>query len=185
MLISLLVYCVPVLIYRFAVRNGKPLESKWKATWVGWVFWICSFATFCLYYLIAGYYNDEDFSVRAGFFDFLCMGINWFLLYYPFKQKPLSKIKCSKCGAPLIENAKFCTECGERYTPKPVEETIVCSSCHKTVNKTSFCPECGNKLTTDDNTHNRASAIEYNVVISIAICFAIVILLVWILSLYY
>ena len=33
LLLSLIIFCVPVLIYRFGVRHGAPLESKWKATW--------------------------------------------------------------------------------------------------------------------------------------------------------
>lgn len=143
LLLSLIIYCVPVLIYRFGIRHGAPLESKWKATWVGWIFWVCSFTALCLYYLIAGYYDDGDFSVRAGLSDFLCMGINWFLLYLPFNKTAQSKPKCTKCGAPLSPNAKFCTECGEKYVPKPVVSTMICPSCGKTIKSTNFCPECG------------------------------------------
>lgn len=143
LLISLVIYCVPVLIYRFGIRHGAPLESKWKATWVGWIFWICSYTSLLLYYLIAGYYDDGDFSVRAGIPDYLCMGINWFLLYFPFNRTAQSKPKCTKCGAPLSPNAKFCAECGEKYVPKPVVNTMICPGCGKTIKSTNFCPECG------------------------------------------
>ena len=143
LLLSLIIYCVPVLIYRFGIRHGAPLESKWKATWVGWIFWICSYTSLLLYYLIAGYYDDGDFSVRAGIPDYLCMGINWFLLYFPFNRTAQSKPKCTKCGAPLSPNAKFCTECGEKYVPKPVVNTMICPGCGKTIKRTNFCPECG------------------------------------------
>ena len=143
LLITLIIYCVPVLIYRFGIRHGKPLESKWKATWVGWIFWVCSFTALCLYYLIAGYYDDGDFSVRAGLSDFLCIGINWLLLYLPFRKTAQAKPKCTKCGAPLAPNAKFCTECGEKFVPKPVVDTMVCPNCGKTIKRTNFCPECG------------------------------------------
>lgn len=143
LLLSLIIYCVPVLIYRFGIRHGAPLESKWKATWVGWIFWICSYTFLLLYYLIAGYYDDGDFSVRAGIPDYLCMGINWFLLYFPFNRTAQSKPKCTKCGAPLSPNAKFCTECGEKYVPKPVVNTMICPGCGKTIKSTNFCPECG------------------------------------------
>jgi rRNA maturation endonuclease Nob1 len=150
LLLSLIIYCVPVLIYRFGIRHGAPLESKWKATWVGWIFWVCSFTTLCLYYLITGYYDDGDFSVRAGLLDFLCLSINWFLLYVPFKKTLISKSKCAKCGAPLSPNAKFCAVCGEKYVPKPVVNTMICPGCGKTIKRTNFCPECGHHLTTTD-----------------------------------
>lgn len=145
LLLSLIIYCVPVLIYRFGIRHGAPLESKWKATWVGLIFWNCSFAALCLYYLISGYYDNGDFSVRAGPLDFICLSINWFLLYFPFKKTSKSKSKCTKCGAPLSPNAKFCTECGKKYVPKPVVDTMVCPGCGKTIKPTNFCPECGAK----------------------------------------
>lgn len=154
LLLSLIIYCVPVLIYRFGIRHGAPLESKWKATWVGWIFWVCSFTTLCLYYLIAGYYDDGDFSVRAGLLDFLCLSINWFLLYFPFKKTSKSKSKCTKCGAPLSPNAKFCTECGEKYVPKPVVDTVTCPSCGKTIKSTNFCPECGSKISQTPISHS-------------------------------
>lgn len=155
LLLSLIIYCVPVLIYRFGIRHGAPLESKWKATWVGWIFWVCSFTALCLYYLIAGYYDDGDFSVRAGIPDYLCMGINWFLLYFPFNRTAQSKPKCTKCGAPLSPNAKFCTECGEKFVPKPVVNTMICPGCGKTIKPTNFCPECGHHLTTTDQAVNQ------------------------------
>ena len=53
--------------------------------------------------------------------------------------------KCSKCGAQLPENAKFCLECGEKVVS---EDKIVCPECGKTVAKGKFCPECGHKFIT-------------------------------------
>ncbi|MBO5215044.1 MAG: SPFH domain-containing protein [Clostridia bacterium] len=53
--------------------------------------------------------------------------------------------KCSKCGAKLPKNAKFCLECGEKVL---ANEMIVCSQCGKTVVKGKFCPECGFKFVT-------------------------------------
>lgn len=146
LLLSLIIYCVPVLIYRFGIRHGAPLESKWKATWVGLIFWNCSFTALCLYYLISGYYDNGDFSVRAGPLDFICLSINWFLLYFPFKKTSKSKSKCAKCGAPLTETAKFCTECGDKVAPSGM---IVCPSCGNTVTRGKFCPECGHKFVND------------------------------------
>lgn len=148
LLLSLIVYCVPVVIYRFGIRRGAPLKSKWKATWVGWIFWVCSYTTICLYYLIAGFYDMEGFSVKVGICDVLCMSFNWFLLYCKFRSKssanksPTSSDSslCSMCGAPLTDSAKFCTECGEKVAPSGM---IICPSCKNTVVKGKFCPECG------------------------------------------
>ena len=52
-------------------------------------------------------------------------------------------LKCSKCGANLPKNAKFCLECGEKVVPL---DCIVCPECGKTVPKGKFCPECGHKF---------------------------------------
>ena len=60
-------------------------------------------------------------------------------------QPATAKISCAKCGADLPENAKFCLECGEKYTPAEAN-TIVCPGCGKTVAKGKFCLECGCKL---------------------------------------
>lgn len=52
--------------------------------------------------------------------------------------------KCPKCGADLPANAKFCLRCGELI--KRGENTTVCPSCGKTVQKGKFCLECGYKF---------------------------------------
>ena len=56
--------------------------------------------------------------------------------------------KCSKCGAVLPANAKFCLECGEKVAPPVADGTVVCPNCGKTVAKGKFCPECGFKFIT-------------------------------------
>jgi len=59
-------------------------------------------------------------------------------------QTNTSKVKCSKCGAVVNENAKFCPECGEKMG----EETIKCPKCGQDVPAShKFCPNCGEKLT--------------------------------------
>lgn len=56
--------------------------------------------------------------------------------------KPAEAKHCSKCGAEVAANAKFCPECGEKM---PVEK--FCSQCGAKVSASAkFCPECGNKL---------------------------------------
>ena len=56
-----------------------------------------------------------------------------------------SGAKCTKCGADLPENAKFCLECGEKVV---ADGMIVCPECGNTVAKGKFCPECGHKFVT-------------------------------------
>jgi membrane protease subunit (stomatin/prohibitin family) len=66
-------------------------------------------------------------------------------------QKESNYENCSKCGAVLAPNAKFCNECGEKVENPVINEKIVCSNCKKTVNKAKFCAECGAKLEQEKN----------------------------------
>lgn len=65
----------------------------------------------------------------------------------PTEETP--KAKCTKCGAALPDNAKFCLECGEKITPPIPDGMTVCPSCGKTVAKGKFCLECGHKFITN------------------------------------
>ena len=56
--------------------------------------------------------------------------------------------KCTKCGAVLPANAKFCLDCGEKVAPPVPADMIVCPECGNTVAKGKFCPECGHKFLT-------------------------------------
>lgn len=52
------------------------------------------------------------------------------------------KIKCTKCGAQLSAQAKFCIECGTKVLPV----TVKCSGCGVELPAGSkFCQECGQK----------------------------------------
>lgn len=51
-------------------------------------------------------------------------------------------MKCSECGADLVDGAKFCGECGAK-----VKVPIVCPECSKELSEgTKFCPECGCRI---------------------------------------
>ena len=63
-------------------------------------------------------------------------------------QTNASNNQCTKCGAPLPQNAKFCLECGEKVASVIRDNTIICPSCGKTVARGKFCPECGYKFIT-------------------------------------
>lgn len=56
--------------------------------------------------------------------------------------------RCTKCGAYLTSNAKFCLECGEKVAPSLPENVVVCPECSKIVAKGKFCSECGYKFVT-------------------------------------
>ncbi len=58
---------------------------------------------------------------------------------------------CSKCGAPVPEGSKFCTECGEPLQAEPVtaepETPAVCPNCGNPIApNTKFCVVCGTPL---------------------------------------
>lgn len=76
-----------------------------------------------------------------------------------------TKIKCSKCGAEIDENIKFCPECGnkignfcekcgakvkknQKYCPECGAQLIkTCPNCGKQIDDdTKFCSECGQKI---------------------------------------
>lgn len=58
----------------------------------------------------------------------------------------VQEIKCTKCGAKLQPNAKFCLECGEKVTPPLAENEIICPKCSARIMKGKFCLECGAPL---------------------------------------
>lgn len=64
-------------------------------------------------------------------------------------EAPKDVKKCNSCGAVLVENSKFCLECGEKVATAFAGETVVCPSCGKTVAKGKFCLECGYKFITN------------------------------------
>lgn len=60
---------------------------------------------------------------------------------------------CASCGAPLTEDAKFCTSCGakvEEPSPEVVEAEVVpptCASCGAPLeDEANFCTQCGTKV---------------------------------------
>lgn len=57
------------------------------------------------------------------------------------KQQPHTK-QCSKCATPNDINAKFCQNCGEKFTT-----ANFCKNCQAKLSPDSkFCPECGTKV---------------------------------------
>lgn len=50
---------------------------------------------------------------------------------------------CAKCGAALPEQAKFCSECGEKALD---ENKVICPKCGAETPKGKFCQQCGQPL---------------------------------------
>ena len=56
------------------------------------------------------------------------------------------KNQCTKCGANIPANGKFCLECGAKVEPPLAENEMICPGCGKKVSKGKFCMECGTSL---------------------------------------
>ncbi len=57
---------------------------------------------------------------------------------------------CSNCGAPLDNDALFCTECGTKAAPMGMQ----CPNCGAGIeNNSAFCPECGTPVRGTPATH--------------------------------
>ncbi|WP_406534713.1 M48 family metallopeptidase [Methanobrevibacter sp.] len=53
-----------------------------------------------------------------------------------------SGVRCSKCGAPVDADSKFCTNCGAKF-----ESKTKCPKCGAPIGEgDTFCTNCGNKL---------------------------------------
>ena len=143
-LLDCVVFGVPVLVYRFAIRKGEPIQDPKKAFFINLAFFCAGTVALVIFNALCGVYEDPDYRFQLGIVDLAFMGLDYYLLTFKRKSEPAqSKTKCGKCGAPLSPNAKFCTECGEKYVPKPVVNTMICPGCGKTIKPTNFCPECG------------------------------------------
>ncbi|MBQ1217917.1 MAG: zinc ribbon domain-containing protein [Clostridia bacterium] len=143
-LLDCVVFGVPVLVYRFAIRKGEPIQDPKKAFFINLAFFCAGTVALVIFNALCGVYEDPDYRFQLGIVDLAFMGLDYYLLTFKRKSEPAqSKPKCAKCGAPLSPNAKFCTECGEKYVPKPVVNTMICPGCGKTIKSTNFCPECG------------------------------------------
>jgi membrane protease subunit (stomatin/prohibitin family) len=56
-----------------------------------------------------------------------------------------AKVKCAKCGAANLANAKFCNDCGAKM--ESASEAAPCSKCGAQLQPGSkFCNECGTKV---------------------------------------
>ena len=56
---------------------------------------------------------------------------------------------CPNCQHPLIDNAKFCLECGKAVPAPEVKTPAVCSGCqNELLDNAKFCPHCGKAVDT-------------------------------------
>lgn len=72
--------------------------------------------------------------------------INQAMSQNPAAAVPAAELKCGKCGAVLMQNAKFCLECGEKVVLTGDLNLIDCPKCGAKVARGKFCLECGSPL---------------------------------------
>jgi membrane protease subunit (stomatin/prohibitin family) len=61
------------------------------------------------------------------------------------KSEAETKIKCPKCGAANLANAKFCNDCGTKM--ETAGQTVPCAKCGvQLLAGSKFCQECGTKV---------------------------------------
>ncbi len=60
-------------------------------------------------------------------------------------EEPKAKIICPHCKSEVVENSKFCLECGKKIE-KIDDDEIICPSCGNKTKKGKFCMECGTPL---------------------------------------
>ena len=58
-------------------------------------------------------------------------------------EEVAATVNCTKCGAAIPANGKFCLECGEKVPPPLAANEVICPKCSKKVIKGKFCLECG------------------------------------------
>lgn len=65
----------------------------------------------------------------------------------PPKMPAASAGTCASCGAPLMEGARFCEECGAPVDAEPAPQTRFCPVCGAQLGANAkFCGKCGAKL---------------------------------------
>lgn len=80
-----------------------------------------------------------------------------------------TSLKCTKCGEPISDNAKFCSGCGsEIITSNGDNKDFQCPYCNKMIYSDSkFCSECGSTLDgsndSDEKDNNELENIDFDV----------------------
>ena len=67
--------------------------------------------------------------------------------------------KCTKCGAELQHDFKFCTECGERISKTLEIKKKIEEKKRKEITKTIKCPSCGETTQIQGNIGARVTVI--------------------------
>lgn len=69
-------------------------------------------------------------------------------------------MKCSKCNAPLIEEAVYCQECGTEVS-KTTEANKKCSKCKNLLTEEDiYCPECGTKVSKINKVNKKGAEVS-------------------------
>lgn len=87
MIVGFIVYTVPVLIYRFAIRNGEPIPKKSKAALVNTAFFAVGVIVVVLINALAGSYEDENYHFSLGLMDAIFWFLDFFILIFEKKEE--------------------------------------------------------------------------------------------------
>lgn len=92
LLVSLLFYNVPVLIYRFKIRKKSIAEIR-KALGISFLFFVCSMIALISVIYISSAMNEIDTpEVSLGLIDGICFVLNCFIITYE-KRSRFKKVK--------------------------------------------------------------------------------------------
>lgn len=82
-----IVYTVPILIYRFCVREGEPIENKKKATLINFAFYAVGIVALVIINRALSAYEDENYHFQLGLIDGAFWIIDFFILTYGKKTE--------------------------------------------------------------------------------------------------
>ena len=81
-LLDCVVFGVPVLVYRFAIRKGKPIQGHKKAFFINLAFFCAGTVALVIFNSLCGVYEDPNYRFQLGIVDVSFMGLDYYLLTF-------------------------------------------------------------------------------------------------------
>lgn len=115
--IDTIVFAVPILVYRFLIRGGEPIESHKKAVLINFAFFTGGMVALIIFNATAGAYEDDGYRFQIGVLDAAFWALDYFLLTFqgkknnnPSKATPvdyLNKYHSSSPSKPVSEPVDY------------------------------------------------------------------------------